>query len=206
MDKNGQWLNWAKELQALAQCGLAYTKDPFDKGRFERIREISAEILCGICDLPLEKIKKLFCNEVGFQTPKIDTRGVVFKDGKILLVRENDGLWSLPGGWVDFDQTVRGNTEKEVKEEAGLDVKAVKIIAVQDRNRHNLPVYAYNVCKFFVLCEILGGSFQKNMETTESGYFPIDKLPPLCEAKNSKAQIEMCFAAYANPDWIMPFD
>lgn len=155
MDKQGQeyqWLEWAKELQFIAQAGLTYTKDLFDKERFERIREISAEIMSLQSKLPLSEIKDLFCNETGFQTPKLDTRAAIFKDNKILLVEENDGTWSMPGGWVDVMETVKSNTVKEVKEEAGLDVDAVRVIALHDRNLHNQPPYAYNVCKVFVLC------------------------------------------------------
>ena len=151
-------------------------------------------------------MQKLFCNEEGFQTPKLDTRAVILKDDKILLVKEKNGRWALPGGWVDFDQTIKTNTEKEVKEEAGLDVKAIKILAVQDRNKHNKPVYAYNVCKFFVLCEIIGGSFQKNLETVESDFFSLEELPELAEEKNTKKQIEMCFKACNNPLWVPEFD
>lgn len=162
MDKQGQeyqWLEWAKELQFIAQAGLTYTKDLFDKERFERIREISAEIMSLQSKLPLSEIKDLFCNETGFQTPKLDTRAAIFKDNKILLVEENDGTWSMPGGWVDVMETVKSNTVKEVKEEAGLDVDAVRVIALHDRNLHNQPPYAYNVCKVFVLCKVKGGCF-----------------------------------------------
>lgn len=208
MNKNQQpeWLEWAKELQFIAQAGLTYSKDAFDIERFERIREISAEIVSRQTGLPLEKVKDLFCNEEGFQTPKLDTRAAIFKDNKILLVKEKNGTWSLPGGWVDVNQTIKSNTIKEVKEEAGLDVEATRIIAVQDRNLHNLPPYAYNVCKVFVLCEAQGGDFQPNIETIESGYFSLDEIPPLAEQKNNKEQIEMCFAVYRDKDWEVQFD
>lgn len=208
MNKNQQpeWLEWAKELQFIAQAGLTYSKDAFDIERFERIREISAEIVSRQTGLPLEKVKDLFCNEEGFQTPKLDTRAAIFKDNRILLVKEKNGTWSLPGGWVDVNQTIKSNTIKEVKEEAGLDVEATRIIAVQDRNLHNLPPYAYNVCKVFVLCEAKGGDFQPNTETIESGYFSLDEIPPLAEEKNNKEQIEMCFAAYRDKDWEVQFD
>ena len=208
MNKNQQpeWLEWAKELQFIAQAGLTYSKDAFDIERFERIREISAEIVSRQTGLPLEKVKDLFCNEEGFQTPKLDTRAAIFKANRILLVKEKNGTWSLPGGWVDVNQTIKSNTIKEVKEEAGLDVKATRIIAVQDRNLHNLPPYAYNVCKVFVLCEAQGGDFQPNIETIESGYFSLDEIPPLAEEKNNKEQIEMCFAAYRDKDWVVQFD
>ena len=209
MDKQGQeyqWLEWAKELQFIAQAGLTYTKDPFDKERFERVREIAAEIMSLQNRLPLAQVKDLFCNETGFQTPKLDTRAAIFKDDKILLVEENDGTWSMPGGWVDVMETVKSNTVKEVKEEAGLDVDAVRVIALHDRNLHNQPPYAYNVCKVFVLCEVKGGCFHPNIETVGSGYFRLDELPPLSVDKNSYQQIEMCFAARSEKNWQMEFD
>ena len=117
------WLKWAIEIQALAQNGLTYTKDVYDKERFERLREISAEMLAEKTDIPVDKVKDLFCNEKGYQTPKLDTRAAIFKDGKILLVHENNGTWALPGGWVDVLESVGSNTIKEVKEETGLDVR-----------------------------------------------------------------------------------
>ncbi|WP_455614620.1 NUDIX hydrolase N-terminal domain-containing protein [Bacteroides congonensis] len=201
-----QWLEWAKELQFLAQTGLTYSKDVFDIERFERIREISAEIISAQSELSLEKVKDLFCNETGFQTPKLDTRAAIFKEDKILLVKERNGTWSLPGGWVDVNQTVKSNTEKEVEEEAGLKVEATRIIAVQDRNMHNMPPYAYNVCKIFVLCEILSGHFQPNIETTESNYFRLEELPLLAEEKNNEEQIKMCFSAYHDKNWQVLFE
>ena len=145
MKKSEKWLQWAIELQSLAQAGLTYGKDVYDMERYERIREISAEILSHMSDIPTETVKTLFCNETGYQTPKLDTRAAIFKDGKILLVHENNGNWSLPGGWCDVNVSVAENTIKEVKEESGLDVVAESIIAVQDRAKHNLPIYAYGV-------------------------------------------------------------
>ena len=201
-----QWLEWAKELQFLAQTGLTYSKDVFDIERFERIREISAEIISAQSELSLEKVKDLFCNETGFQTPKLDTRAAIFKEDKILLVKERNGTWSLPGGWVDVNQTVKSNTEKEVEEEAGLKVEATRIIAVQDRNMHNVPPYAYNVCKVFVLCENLSGHFQPNIETTESDYFRLEELPLIAEEKNNEEQIKMCFSAYHDKNWQVLFE
>ena len=89
---------WAMEIQSIAQAGLTYCKDVFCRERYERLRDISAEMIAKMTDLPIEKVKTLFCGETGYQTPKIDTRAAIFKDGKILLVKENDGRWSLPGG------------------------------------------------------------------------------------------------------------
>lgn len=203
---NAQWVDWAKELQFIAQSALAYCKDSFDRERFQRIREISAEIMSAYSGLSIEKVNNLFCNESGFQTPKLDTRAAIFDNGKILLVHEKDGTWSLPGGWVDALETIKSNTEKEVKEEAGLDVIATRVIALQDRNKHNAPLLAYNICKVFVLCEKIGGEFTANIETIESRYFGMDELPNLSDDKTTKAQIAMCFEAYNDPDWQVEFD
>ena len=207
MGKNEKWLQWAIELQSLAQAGLTYGKDAYDMERYERIREISAEILSSMSDIPTEIVRNLFCNETGYQTPKIDTRAAIFKDGKILLVRENNGKWSLPGGWCDVNVSVGENTIKEVKEESGLDVNAVSIIAIQDRAKHNLPLYAYGICKVFVLCTIVGGCFQENIETTGFDFFSENNLPELAKEKNNEEQIRMCFDAYrAGDKWKTLFD
>ena len=206
MEESRKWLDWAVELQALAQAGLFYSKDVYDIERFHRIREIAAEMLVTPSGLPAEKVRDLFCGDTGYQTPKLDTRAAVFRDDKILLVQENNGLWSLPGGWVDVDLSVGENAVKEVKEEAGLDVRADRIIAVQDRKKHNPEIYAYNITKVFILCELLGGSFQPNSETIDSGYFSPDDLPPLSENKNTIQQIRMCFDAYHAEHWETIFD
>ena len=204
MDK---WLKWAMEIQGLAQSGLAYTTNVYDIERYERLREISAEMIEEKSNINLEKVKDLFCKETGYQTPKIDTRAAIFKDNKILLVHENNGTWSLPGGWCDVLESVKSNTIKEVKEEAGLDVKATKIIAVQDRNKHNRPIYAYGICKIFVMCEIIGGEFKENIETTEMKYFALDELPEnFANEKCTKEQVEMCFRAKDDENWKVQFD
>lgn len=201
-----EWIKWAMELQFIAQAGLTYSPDVYDQERFQRIRELSAELLQAYTDSSMEKINSVFCNEEGFQTPKMDTRAAIFQDGKILLVKEATGLWSMPGGWVDVNQSIKTNTVKEVKEEAGLDVIPVKLIALHDRNRHNIPVYAYGICKAFVLCEAAEGSFCSNTETVASGYFALDDLPALALDKNNEEQVRMCFEAYGSPNWEPVFD
>ncbi len=206
MMKNEPWLQWAVELQALAQAGLFYSKDSYELERYERIREISAEMLSYKTEIPLEKVKDLFCSDIGYQTPKLDTRAAIFRDGKILLVQESNGTWSLPGGWVDADCSVEENTRKEVKEEAGLDVIPKRIIAVQDREKHNLPVYAYKVCKIFILCQVIGGAFTENIETVGFDYFSLDELPLLAEEKNNREQIQLCFDALHAEHWETVFD
>lgn len=202
-----KWLKWAIEIQSLAQAGLAYTDNVYDIERYERLREISAEMIKEKSNIKLEKVKDLFCNETGYQTPKIDTRAVIFKDNKILLTHEKNGTWSLPGGWCDVLESVKSNTIKEVKEETGLDVEGVKVISIQDRNKHNKPVYAYGICKIFVLCNVIGGEFAENIETTEIKYFSLDEIPEnLAEEKTSREQIEMCFKAVSNENWQVEFD
>lgn len=202
-----QWLKWAMEIQSLAQAGLAYTDNNYDRERYERLREISAEMIKEKTEISLEKVKDLFCNEEGYQTPKIDTRAAIFKDNKILLVCENNGTWSLPGGWCDVLESVKSNTIKEVKEETGLDVEVEKIIAIQDRNKHNKPIYAYGVCKIFSQCKILSGEFVENIETTETRFFGKDELPKnLAKEKVNKEQIEMCFDAFIDKNWKTKFD
>lgn len=160
-----------------------------------------------ISDLKVEKVKELFCNEIGYQTPKyqtpkIDTRAAIFKDDKILLVHEKNGTWSLPGGWCDCNVSVSENTIKETKEEAGLDVEVKKLIAVQDRAKHNSPLYPYGVCKIFVECSLKGGHFENNIETIGIGYFGKDELPNLALEKNNEEQLKMCFRAYADDKWV----
>lgn len=202
-----KWLKWAIEIQSLAQAGLAYTTNVYDIERYNRLREISAEILAEKTNISQEKVYDLFCNEKGYQTPKIDTRAAIFKENKILLVHESNDTWSLPGGWCDVLESIKSNTIKEVKEETGLNVEAVKLISVQDRNKHNKPIYAYGICKTFMLCKIIDGSFEENIETTETKYFSLDEIPSnLAEEKTTKEQIEMCFKAYNSEDWKVECD
>ncbi len=202
-----KWLKWAIEIQSISQAGLTYSKDDYDIERYKKLREISAEMIKEKSNISLEKVKNIFCNETGYQTPKIDTRAAIFKDNKILLVHENDDTWALPGGFCDVLESIKTNTIKEVKEETGLDVETVKIISIQDRNKHNKPIYAYGICKIFVLCNTIGGSFKKNIETTETKYFSLDNLPNnLAIAKTTKEQIKMCFESFYDNNWQTKFD
>ncbi|MBQ7199558.1 MAG: NUDIX hydrolase [Selenomonadaceae bacterium] len=200
-------INWATELQSLSQTALFYCKDKFDKERFQRIREIAAEMIALKTGLSLDKVKDLFCGDEGYQTPKIDTRAAIFKDDKVLLVRESDGRWTLPGGWCEFNLTPAENVVKEVKEEAGLDVTVDKLVAVHDRERRNADTYTFGVAKFFFLCSELGGEFTANIETIESKYFAEDELPvSMANEKCTAAQIKLCFKAYRADFWETQFD
>ena len=207
MNGTNQWLEWAKELQFLSQSALAYCKDKFDIERFQRIREISAEMAAEIGDMRLEEIKATFCSGTGYQTPKLDTRAAVIREGKLLLVQEANGLWALPGGWVDYNLTVRQNAKKEVLEEAGMEVEPTRVIALHEHNLRNTTVFPHNICCVYILCDYISGDFQPNTETVACGFFGPDELPgPLSENKSTRQQIEMCFRAAANENWKVEFD
>ena len=204
---NDAWLDFAIRIQSIAQAGLQYGKDKYDKERYEELRRISAEMIAVRTDIPVARVYDLFCNETGYQTPKVDTRAAVFVDGKILLVHENNGTWSLPGGWCDVDQSVASNTVKEVKEETGFAVTAEKLIAVQDWRKHNVTNYAYGVVKIFVQCKYESGEFADNIETTGIAFFDEDTLPEnLAVEKCTREQILMCFAALQDPNAPTVFD
>lgn len=200
--------DWAIQLQSIAQAGLAYGENEYDRERYHEVRLIAAEMIASEMNLPLDTVQKYFCNESGYQTPKIDTRAAVFKDGKILLVHEKNGTWSLPGGWCDVDQSVASNAVKETKEEAGLDVYADKIIAVQDWRKHNACNLPYGVIKIFVLCKTIGGEFSENIETIGAQYFKKNELPVgIANEKTTAKQILMCFDANeAGDSWTTKFD
>lgn len=194
---NDKWIEFAIRIQSIAQAGLQYGKDKFDLERYEELRKISAEMISEKTDIPTDKVYDLFCCEKGYQTPKIDTRAAVFRDGEILLVHENNGTWALPGGWCDVDMSVASNTEKEVFEETGFRVKSERIIAVQDWRKHNVVNYAFGVVKIFMLCRYQSGEFEKNSETTEIGFFDKDSIPQnLAAEKTTAEQILMCFDSY----------
>lgn len=206
MEQREGWLRLAMELQSLSQSALHYCKDVYDIERFERIRQISAEMVAMHTDMSVKRVEELFCHETGYQTPKIDTRAAVFQDGRILLVRERSGKWSLPGGWCDADCAPAQSAVKEVQEEAGLTVTADRLIAVQDRDRHNTPPYAYKIVKLFFLCTSHGGAFVPNAETTAAEYFDENALPPLENEKCTKEQIALCFEAYRSETWETRFE
>ncbi len=204
---NDKLLEWAVKIQSIAQAGLTYGRDVYDKERYEELRLIAAQMLSERTEIPVAKIQNLFCNEEGYQTPKIDTRAAIFKDGKILMVHENNGTWSLPGGWCDVDQSVASNVIKEAKEETGLEVLPQKLIAVQDWRKHNVCNYAYGVIKIFVLCIEVSGTFVENIETTGVQYFGREELPGnLAVEKTTMEQVIMCFDACADRNWMTQFD
>ena len=206
--KNDVWKKWAQELQFLSQCSLAYSKDKFDRERSERIREIACEMLSFKYDIPIEKVKLDFAGELGYQTPKVETRAAVIKDNKILLVKEQlDGKWALPGGYQDVNRSIKENAIKEASEEAGAVVNPVKIIAVLDYNRHHHVNFPFGMVKVFVLCEYVSHSFVENTETLGAEFYSLDELPELSTTRTTKKQLEMCFDCYNNiENWKTIFD
>ncbi len=202
-----RWTEYAMRIQSIAQAGLAYGENEYDRERYQELRNIAAEMIAVETELPVDTVMKFFCNETGYQTPKVDTRAAVFQNGKILLVHEKNGTWSLPGGWCDVNQSVASNVIKETLEEAGLEVTPEKLIAVQDWRKHNRCNLPFGVVKIFVQCEMVGGSFHENIETTEIQYFAQEELPEkLAAEKVTKEQICMCFEAYRESNWKTLFD
>jgi ADP-ribose pyrophosphatase YjhB (NUDIX family) len=196
MNMENKWLGWAKQLQSIAQAGLTFGADRYDLDRYEQIRTISIEILHEYTDIDQKKIRELFASETGYQTPKVDIRAAVFKDDKILMVREkSDGAWSLPGGWADVNSSVSESVKRECLEEAGAVVRPKRIIAVHLANKHNNPLFPFTIYKIFVECELVENSFKENTETLDAGFFEYDKLPELSFHRNTPDQISMCFEA-----------
>ncbi|KWW22684.1 ADP-ribose pyrophosphatase [Peribacillus simplex] len=202
-----KWLEWAKQLQSIAQAGLAYSKDVYDLERFEALRNISIEILSQQTELDMAVIKGLFANETGYATPKVDIRAAVFKDNEILMVREKtDDRWALPGGWADIGYTPGEVAVKEVKEESGFDVKAVRLLGVLDKKCHPHPPSPYHVYKIFIQCEVIGGQPREGVETSAVGFFAENALPVLSIERNTQAQIEMAFKSVRKPERPSFFD
>jgi ADP-ribose pyrophosphatase YjhB (NUDIX family) len=193
---NNKWLKWAAELQSLAQAGLAFCVNDYDRDRYERIRDLSIDIMHEYTDVDNRKIRELFASETGYQTPKVDVRAVIIENDKILLIKEKvDGKWSLPGGWADVNTSVGESAVKESMEEAGATVRPTRIIAIQLANKHNNHNFPYTIYKIFVECDLIDISFRENTETLESDFFQPDTLPPLSKDRNTVQQIEMCFNA-----------
>ncbi len=196
------WLQWAKRLQAVAQNGLTFTEGHFDRERYEEVRQIAAEILASKAETRVEDVLDLFVREKDYATPKVDTRAAVFKDEKILMVKErSDGKWSLPGGWADIAESPRESVEREVWEESGFKVKATRLAAVYDRSKHlHRPLMHYHIYKLFFICEIVGGSPATSDETEEVAFCPEDDLPELSITKILPHQIAAMFEHYRRPE------
>lgn len=204
---------WAHEINAIGQIGLTYVKDRFDKERYERLQEIANEMATYYVDSTYETIKKAWCMTTGYATPKIDTRMAIFNDeGKVLMVKEKlTNKWNMPGGWCDDGLSLSENAVKEVREEANMDVHVLKLVAVQERNRHNPVDTLCGVLKTFMECSMGPGEFVDNLETAERRFFTLEEIKALPkgelrESTNTVEQIALCFEAHKTKDWITVFD
>jgi len=199
MTMEARWIAWVRRLQAIAQNGLTFSKDPFDRERYEHVRSVAADILASFSDLDPALIHNLLRGEQGYATPKVDVRGAVFHDNRVLLVREHsDSLWTLPGGWADVGESPAEAVVREIREESGFETQASKLVALYDRNKHAHSPMLFHVYKAFFLCDLIGGSASPSLETSEVAFFGGEEIPPLSTARVTVHQIERLFAHHAN--------
>ncbi|MBR6960538.1 MAG: NUDIX hydrolase N-terminal domain-containing protein [Clostridiales bacterium] len=189
---------------AIANDSLLYCKDRFDIERFKQIRTIAAKLMeMSVDGISKEQAQEIFEENDGYQTPKIDTRAAIFNDKEqVLLVKDYDGKWAMPGGWCEYNTTIMENTVKEAREEAGLVVEPVRLVAAHSNRKHNNPKSFFYITRFFVLCNVTGGEFKPNEETTDARYFDVDSLPSdLNDHKSSPEQIRLCLEALRAKSW-----
>jgi ADP-ribose pyrophosphatase YjhB (NUDIX family) len=202
-----QWIRWARELQSISQAGLSYSKNDYDLDRYREIEKLSQEIIKKHTNELDEVIKEYYQKEDGYLTPKVDVRGCVIVENKILLVKEKiDGCWSLPGGWADVNRSPGENVMKEAFEEAGIRVNPNRIIGVLDRSRWVKDTCPYTIYKILMLCDLIEGGFIDNTETEDSQFFALDNLPILSQGRTTEEQIKLCFLAYENKNFKPIFD
>ena len=189
------WLKWAREIQAISQNGLTYSDSEYNRHRFRRLMEVAAEIVQSHTQLPKESVLQNFLLQHGYATPKIDVRGAVIRDEKILLVREcSDKRWAMPGGWADVGEIPSNMVVREVWEESGLEVLPRKVIGVYDANRGNTPLSFYHAYKIVFLCEIIGGHSRPGDETIAVDFFGFDQLPPLSTERTNRRHLSEVLA------------
>jgi ADP-ribose pyrophosphatase YjhB (NUDIX family) len=200
-------LDWARRVQALAQTGLAYTKDPYDIERYKSLRQIAAEILTASAGSVSADLVETFTGEIGYATPKIDVRAAVFDGDRVLLVKErSDGKWTLPGGWADIGESPSTAIVREVREESGYSVIARKLGAVYDRDLHGHPPMPYYIYKLFFLCELIDGAPQTSTEIEDVAFFQEGELPPLSLSRVTPKEISHLFEHHRHPEWPTSFD
>lgn len=206
---DSKWIEWVRALQAISQTGLHYAKDPYDIQRYKEIRRIAAEMLAGRSNLSSEQALEYAAAEFGYATPKVDVRGVAFQESKILLVREiqDHGRWTVPGGWADVNEPPSEAVVREVFEESGFETKAVRLLAVYDREKQgHVPPFPFHVYKLFFLCEIVGGAPRPNEEASEIAFFGEDELPELSVSRVTEAEIKTFFRHLRQPAGDTEFD
>jgi ADP-ribose pyrophosphatase YjhB (NUDIX family) len=200
-------LEWARKVQAIAQNGLSFSKDPFDRERYQQLQELATQVLHTELGAPLEQSASFWAAQHGYATPKVDVRGAVFVDERVLLVRErSDGGWTLPGGWVDVNDAPAAAVEREIFEESGYRARAVKLAALVDKNRHPHPPGLHHIYKLMFLCELTGGSAATSAETDAVDFFALDALPPLSTGRILASQIERLYRHQLEPALPTDFD
>lgn len=200
-------LDWARKVQAIAQNGLAFTTDPFDRERYTQLTELVASILSTELDIPVAQARGFWEGDEGYVTPKVDVRGGIFEDGRVLLVRErSDGKWTLPGGWVDINDSPSGAVAREILEESGYQARAVKLAALVDKLRHPHPPGLHHIYKLFFLCERTGGAPAPSTETDAVQFFPVQALPELSTGRVLASQIERLHQHKLHPELPTDFD
>jgi ADP-ribose pyrophosphatase YjhB (NUDIX family) len=200
-------LEWARKVQAIAQNGLLFTQEPFERERYTQLKDLSDSILAAELDIPLGKARALWEKEDGYVTPKVDVRGGVFDGDKVLLVRErSDGRWTLPGGWVDVNDAPSEAVVREIYEESGYRAKATKLAMLVDKNRHPHPPSVHHIYKLFFLCDLIGGAPKTSNETDGVDFFPVHSLPDLSVGRALSSQIERLYAHQLNRSLPTDFD
>ncbi|HXR90112.1 MAG TPA: NUDIX hydrolase [Steroidobacteraceae bacterium] len=200
-------LDWARKVRAIAQNGLMFTHDEFDRERYEKLQALADSIVSDELGLPVEQVKSLWQYDPGYVTPKVDVRGAVFEADRILLVRErSDGKWSLPGGWVDVNDSPSEAVAREIYEESGFHARPVKLAALFDRQRHPHPPSMYHIYKLLFLCELTGGAARISNETDAVEFFGVDSLPELSPGRVTRAQIERMFEHHRQRELPTDFD
>jgi ADP-ribose pyrophosphatase YjhB (NUDIX family) len=199
---------WVRELQAIAQTGLTFATDRYDLARYQRLRAIAVAMMASGSGATVERISGLFDQELGYPTPKVDVRGAVFRDQRILLVREiSDGFWTLPGGWADVNQSAKECVEREIEEESGFRARAVKLAGVWDyRRQRQAASHPYSIYKLFFICELIGGEASPSIETSAVEFFALDKLPQLSLGRVTPEQIGRMYEHWRNPELMTEFD
>lgn len=206
-DEEPAWLSIGRELRAIAQIGLTFSRDPYDRARFERIQQLSAAVIAQGSGHDERSLLEGLRLEAGYATPKVDVRAAVFSEHRVLLVREvSDGAWTLPGGWADVNVSPAENVVREVAEESGFETRAVKLAAVYDYRKRNRPRHLDSIYKLFFICELTGGSARASVETSEVAFFARDALPTLSVGRATAAQIERMFEHAARPELPTDFD
>ncbi len=206
-NKCPRYLEWAREIQALAQTGFHFSENEYQRERNRRLQEIAAEIISEHAAVNPVPIARAFHSQLGYATPKVDVRAAVFQEGKILLVREtSDGGWTMPGGWADVGDVPSEAAEREAKEESGFEVKARRLVGVYDANRTG-PIEIFHAFKIVFLCDLIGGRAETSAETSEVGFFGEAGVPfPLSGERTHPRHIDDAFRCLESEVWPAVFD